>query len=347
MDTFPERIKAVRGDAGMSQNDFAAAIGVSRSYVARFETGGANMNIPDRIYRLICTEFNVNEEWLRTGHGPRYDQVIIDMIEARSQARGPDRDPTGDLKADALLLAAHAYRQYANIAYACDDIDRFFSLFDIPGFADKIALITSMHFAVVTDPQPQNVRLISMFDTLFDRDFDCKNIVADLKKTGAQKRANFLSTPMAEYLDGLRRAEFWDDDLPNEPSSMPVNGIAAAGTPLFDDTDTDLQVSVPAKYLNMERFYIVQARGDSMTPDIKDGDFVVVQKDTIPEYGGVSCVRICSSGVDEYAIKRFFHDGSTAELRSQNPAHKSLIYPMSEVLSVERVVHIIPRSQTA
>lgn len=63
-----ERFKKVRLMAGLSQEEFGKKIGIeSRGHISALESG--NKNITDRIVNDVCREFNVNEEWLRTGNG--------------------------------------------------------------------------------------------------------------------------------------------------------------------------------------------------------------------------------------------------------------------------------------
>ena len=65
-----ERIRAVRADAGISQEKFASSLKLSRQYVALLETGE---RVPsDRTIADICRVYSVREEWLRTGSGDRY-----------------------------------------------------------------------------------------------------------------------------------------------------------------------------------------------------------------------------------------------------------------------------------
>ena len=64
------RIKAVRQDTGLTQQEFARRIGVSRNTIATYET--CERTPIDAIVRSICHEFNVNETWLRTGQGDMY-----------------------------------------------------------------------------------------------------------------------------------------------------------------------------------------------------------------------------------------------------------------------------------
>lgn len=68
-----ERIKAIRNAVGKSQTDFAKELSVSRSAICKMESGE---NYPsEQTIKLICSEFNVNEEWLRTGNGEMFHPI--------------------------------------------------------------------------------------------------------------------------------------------------------------------------------------------------------------------------------------------------------------------------------
>ena len=68
-----ERIRKIRRDLNLTQQEFAERIGIKRNTVANYETG---RNEPvAAVISLICREFNVNEEWLRHGTG---DMFITD-----------------------------------------------------------------------------------------------------------------------------------------------------------------------------------------------------------------------------------------------------------------------------
>lgn len=65
-----ERIKELRKVLGLTQQEFSDKIGVKRNTIAQYESG---RNSPiDAVISLICREFNVNEEWLRTGDGEMF-----------------------------------------------------------------------------------------------------------------------------------------------------------------------------------------------------------------------------------------------------------------------------------
>ena len=60
-----ERIKSVRVMHGLNQTDFAKRLSISRSAVCKIESGENSPS--DQTINLICKEFDINEEWLRTG----------------------------------------------------------------------------------------------------------------------------------------------------------------------------------------------------------------------------------------------------------------------------------------
>lgn len=71
-----ERIKELRKALGITQQEFADKIKVSRNNVAGYEAGTRNPS--DAVISLICREFSVNEEWLRNGTGEMIHEVSMD-----------------------------------------------------------------------------------------------------------------------------------------------------------------------------------------------------------------------------------------------------------------------------
>lgn len=61
------RIIELRKINNLSQEKFAEKLNLSRNFINQVETGKKNFS--DRTILDICREFNVNEDWLRTGEG--------------------------------------------------------------------------------------------------------------------------------------------------------------------------------------------------------------------------------------------------------------------------------------
>lgn len=71
-----DRIKKIRKELDLTQQEFADKIGIKRGGVANYEIG---RNEPaDSVISLICREFNVNEQWLRDGTGEMFIEQTRD-----------------------------------------------------------------------------------------------------------------------------------------------------------------------------------------------------------------------------------------------------------------------------
>ena len=78
-----QRLKELRKQLGLTQQEFADRIGIKRNAVTNYEVG---RNEPaDMVVSLICREFNVNEQWLRNGTGEMFADVPQDTIDALCQ----------------------------------------------------------------------------------------------------------------------------------------------------------------------------------------------------------------------------------------------------------------------
>lgn len=65
-----KRIKELRKALKLSQKGFAAKIGLKQNTVSYLETPGSK--ITEKNIKIICSQFSVNEHWLRTGDGKMF-----------------------------------------------------------------------------------------------------------------------------------------------------------------------------------------------------------------------------------------------------------------------------------
>ena len=73
------RIKRLRKELDLTQQELADKIGISRGNIGAYEVG---KNVPsDAVLSLICREFNVNEAWLRTGDGEMFRAAPSDVLD--------------------------------------------------------------------------------------------------------------------------------------------------------------------------------------------------------------------------------------------------------------------------
>lgn len=65
-----ERLRMVREALGYTQTEFAERLKLTRNFISLVETG--HRILSDRSINDVCREFNVREQWLRTGEGEMF-----------------------------------------------------------------------------------------------------------------------------------------------------------------------------------------------------------------------------------------------------------------------------------
>lgn len=78
-----DRLKKIRKHFDLTQQEFANRLNIKRNTIANYEVG---RNVPiDAVISLICREFNICEEWLRTGEGDMFEPSPDNVLDALSQ----------------------------------------------------------------------------------------------------------------------------------------------------------------------------------------------------------------------------------------------------------------------
>jgi transcriptional regulator with XRE-family HTH domain len=58
----------------LSQEAFGIRLGVTAAGISKIE--GAKRHLTEQMLKLICSEFNVNEQWIRSGEGDIFRQKL-------------------------------------------------------------------------------------------------------------------------------------------------------------------------------------------------------------------------------------------------------------------------------
>ena len=77
------RLKAIRKSVSLSQEEFGKKLGITGAAISKIESG--NRNVTEQMTLAIIREFDVNEQWLRTGEGEMFliktrDEEIASFI---------------------------------------------------------------------------------------------------------------------------------------------------------------------------------------------------------------------------------------------------------------------------
>lgn len=91
--TEGERVRMVRKDSGMTQEEFTKRLGVTRQALSHVELGARTLT--DQMALGICRTFSVNEHWLRTGEGEPYikgsDDELAELVGRLYKDKGSMR----------------------------------------------------------------------------------------------------------------------------------------------------------------------------------------------------------------------------------------------------------------
>ena len=76
-----ERIKELRKTLGLTLDKFGERVGLRKSSLSQIENGVNG--VTEQLIKSVCREFNVREEWLRTGKEPMFNafpQTVLDEL---------------------------------------------------------------------------------------------------------------------------------------------------------------------------------------------------------------------------------------------------------------------------
>lgn len=83
-----ERVKELRKALGLTLQKFGERVGMKRNSLSQVENG--TNGVSNQLFSAIVREFNVNEQWLRTGEGkmfsgPGEDDVFLLAVKKASE----------------------------------------------------------------------------------------------------------------------------------------------------------------------------------------------------------------------------------------------------------------------
>ena len=76
-----ERIKEIRKENNLTQEEFGSRLGVGKYVITNIELG--RVEPKSSLIKLIASEFDLNEEWILSGAGEKYPERSTDQMLAR------------------------------------------------------------------------------------------------------------------------------------------------------------------------------------------------------------------------------------------------------------------------
>lgn len=155
------------------------------------------------------------------------------------------------------------------------------------------------------------------------------NIITNIPSDKIELIADVLGVD-PEYIMG------WQDDQKSPDSDsilIPVYGRVAAGEPIGASQDNIIGYEKISKDMARRgEFYALQIKGDSMEPDIHDGDTIIVREQPDAESGDIVVATI--NGDDATCKKLYKMPGGGIQLVSLNHSYDPFIFSEDDVDSV-------------
>jgi repressor LexA len=111
-------------------------------------------------------------------------------------------------------------------------------------------------------------------------------------------------------------------------------GVCGPGGSILDGNPID-RIPIASRLINFSAVeaFLIQAKGDSMAPKIKEGDMIIAQKKHVAENGDI----IICVNASQTLIKRFYQLNNQVKLHSENKS-KYPPFTVNEDFRVEGIV---------
>ena len=143
-----------------------------------------------------------------------------------------------------------------------------------------------------------------------------------------EKIAKYLNTSI-EYLMG------WEEEQKPQGIKIPVLGTVAAGIPISAVEDILDYEEIPQTWKNQGEFFGLRIKGDSMKPDINDGDTVIVKQQTTANNGDIIIALVNG---DDATCKKFEKLDNGIMLISNNSEYSPMYFSNEEVTTKPVVI---------
>lgn len=129
----------------------------------------------------------------------------------------------------------------------------------------------------------------------------------------------------------------WEEKSEQPPQGLqiPVLGTVAAGIPISAVEDILDYEEVPQSWENQGEFFGLRIKGDSMKPDINDGDTVIVRQQSTANNGDVVIALVNG---DDATCKKFEKLDNGIMLISNNSEYSPMYFSNEEVLTKPVVI---------
>lgn len=142
----------------------------------------------------------------------------------------------------------------------------------------------------------------------------------------------------------IENKDISNGSLESEKIEIPIVGKVAAGLPVLAQEDIEGTLPVDKSIVKQpEGVFALRVEGDSMVDaDIKNGDFIIIQKQSQVNQGEIAVVLID----DEATVKRVYKEGDKIRLQPENESMSPIIIDPKEkqITIIGKVKDVIRKS---
>ena len=112
---------------------------------------------------------------------------------------------------------------------------------------------------------------------------------------------------------------------------IPLLGSVPAGVPIEAIEDVEEYIDIYPRFVKHGELFALRVQGDSMEPDLRNGDIVIIEKQEFVENGDVAVVRVNGEDV---TLKRVKVSTKGLMLIPSNPAYDPVFFDSDQVATL-------------
>ncbi len=112
---------------------------------------------------------------------------------------------------------------------------------------------------------------------------------------------------------------------------IPLLGSVPAGVPIEAIEDIEEYIDIYPRFVKHGELFALRVQGDSMEPDLRNGDIVIIEKQEYVENGQIAVVRVNG---EDFTIKRVKLSPKGIMLIPSNPAYDPVFFDSDQVAAL-------------
>lgn len=112
---------------------------------------------------------------------------------------------------------------------------------------------------------------------------------------------------------------------------IPLLGTVPAGVPIEAIEDVEEYIDMYPRFVKHGELFALRVQGDSMEPDIRDGDIAIIEKQEFIENGGIAVIRV--NGQDA-TLKKVKLLETGLMLIPSNPAYDPVFFDAGQIATL-------------